>query len=149
MPGRSRTIRRLSPADVPVDGLDDALAAAEATASLDSASSRRRRVHESIRQLERERAKLSAYFDYRDQAARDRLASSQQILANLEATDQTDSRRIIPVWRANVARNERLIEELATERVNQLAQLEQRATGGGDLRLVAVARVEITGGADE
>ena len=53
--------------------------------------------------------------------------------------------RIIPVWRANVARDERLIEELADDRVAQLAQLEHRAAGGGDLRLVAVARVEILG----
>jgi SNF2 family DNA or RNA helicase len=139
----------LAPADVPVYGLDDALAAAEANGFARLAELEAQASSESIRQLERERAKLSAYFDYRDQAARDRLASSEQILANLEATDQTDSRRIIPVWRANVARNARLIEELATERVNQLSQLEQRATGGGDLRLVAVARVEITGGANQ
>ena len=49
------------------------------------------------------------------------------------------------MWRANVARDERLIGELAAEREAQLAQLDKRAAGGGDLRLVAVARVEIYG----
>ena len=47
------------------------------------------------------------------------------------------------MWRANVARDERLIGELAAEREAQLAQLDKRAAGCGDLRLVAVARVEI------
>ena len=37
------------------------------------------------------------------------------------------------MWRANVARDERLIGELATEREAQLAQLDRRATGSGDL----------------
>jgi ATP-dependent helicase HepA len=86
---------------------------------------------------------LSAYFDYRQQAARDRLVSSQGVLAGLEGADSAEIRRIIPVWRANVARDERLIEELAVERVERLAQLEKRAAGTGDLRLVAVARVEV------
>jgi hypothetical protein len=86
---------------------------------------------------------LSAYFDYRQQSAQDRLVSSQRVLAGLERADSADTRRIIPVWRANVARDERLIEELDAERVERLAQLEKRAAGTGDLRLVAVARVEV------
>ena len=140
--------RALAPADVPADQLDSALAAAEAAgyARLDDLEASART--ESERQLDRERAKLSAYYDYRDQAAQDRLESSKRVLAGLEASDNPERRRIIPVWRANVARDERLIDELATGRVEQLAQLDQRAAGGGDLRLMAVARVEITGGGD-
>jgi hypothetical protein len=141
--------RALSPADIPSDCLDDALAAAETAGFVRLGELEADASAESTRQLERERAKLAAYFDYRDHAAGDRLPSSQHILANLEATDQADSRRIIPVWRANVARDQRLTEELATERVSRLAQLEQRAGGGGDLRLVAAARVEVLGGGDE
>ena len=100
---------------------------------------------DSERQLAREQAKLTAYFDYRDQAAQDRLASSQQVLAQLEAAQEPERRRIIPVWRANVARNERLINELADERRGRLADLDGRAAGSGDLRLAAIARVEIYG----
>jgi SNF2 family DNA or RNA helicase len=139
----------LSPADVPIDDLDAALVAAEAAGFVRLDVLEDQAVAESARQLERERSKLSAYFDYRDQAARDRLSSSQKVLAGLEATDQADTRRIIPVWKANVARNERLIDELAIDRINRLAQLEQQAAGGGDLRLVAAARIEINGGAEE
>lgn len=137
--------RALSPADVPIEGLDDALGAAETAGFARLDHLERQAAMESARQLERERSKLAAYFDYRDQAARDRLASSQKTLVGLELADQADTRRIIPVWKANVARDERLIEELGIERVHQLTQLEQRAAGSGDLRLVASARVEIIG----
>ena len=133
----------LSPADIPSDKLDSALAAAE-IAGFGRLQKLEAHAHEeSERQLERERAKLSAYFDYRQQSAQDRLVSSQRVLAGLEGADSADTRRIIPVWRANVARDDRLIEELAAERVERLAQLEKRAAGTGDLRLVAIARVEV------
>jgi len=99
---------------------------------------------ESQRVLDRERTKMTNYFDYRDIAARDRVESSRQTLRQLEAADSADTRRIIPVWKANVARDERLIEQLVEERTEQLAALQRRATGSGDLRLLALARVHIT-----
>jgi hypothetical protein len=135
----------LSPSEIPHDTLDSALILAE-TVGFDRLQELEAQARaESERQLERERAKLSKYFDYRDQSACDRLDSSEHILANLQSSDSNETRRIIPVWQANVARDERLIEELAAERVERLAQLERRAASTGDLRLVAIARVEIVG----
>ena len=139
----------LSPSDVPVEQLDAAIAAAEDAGFARLGELEAQATSASEDQLGRERLKVAGYFDYRDQAARDRLASSTKVLANLELSDQAETRRIIPVWRANVARDERLIEELHSERAHQLAQLEHRAVGGGDLRLVAVARIEITGGVEQ
>jgi ATP-dependent helicase HepA len=137
--------RSLAPADVPTDAAGAALTIAEAAgyARLDEMEAAAHA--ESERQLAREQAKLTAYFDYRDQAARDRLASSRQVLAQLEAAEDQERRRIIPVWRANVARDERLISELSDERQARLADLGRRAAGSGDLRLAAIARVEIYG----
>ena len=137
--------RSLTPADVPAAEAGAALMIAEPVgyARLDEMEAAARA--ESERQLGREQAKLTAYFDYRDQAARDRLASSRQVLVQLEASEDPERRRIIPVWRANVARDERLIRELAADRLARLAELDQRAGGSGDLRLVAIARVEIYG----
>jgi hypothetical protein len=137
--------RSLSPSDVPNDTLDEALSSAESAAFVRLQELETLGRVESDRQLERERAKLSAYFDYRDQAARDRLDSSKRILANLQISDSNETRRIIPVWQANVARDERLINELGTERLERLAQLVHRAVSAGDLRLVAIARIEIVG----
>jgi ATP-dependent helicase HepA len=141
--------RALSSSDVPADLLDSVLAVAEGAGFARLAELERNATAESTRQLERERSKLEAYFDYRDQAASDRLQSSQEILANLESAELADRRRIIPVWRANVARNQRLIEELAGDRLTQLAQLEHKSSSGGDLRLIAAARIEIVGGVEE
>jgi hypothetical protein len=69
---------------------------------------------------------------------------SQATLAMLEASSDQERRKIIPVWRANVGRDERLISELGDDRQRRLDQLDLQATGSGDSRLVALARVEIT-----
>jgi SNF2 family DNA or RNA helicase len=137
--------RALAPADFEVDGLEPALAATEAEAYTHLHDLETRAHLESRRRLEREREKLTSYFEYRDQAAKDRLAASQNVLADLEQSGQPEVRKIIPVWRANVARDQRLIDELTAEREKQLAYLAQQVEGSGDLRLVAVARVEIGG----
>ncbi|MGY1793084.1 DEAD/DEAH box helicase [Geodermatophilus sp. SYSU D00525] len=142
--------RAMAPADFSLDDLDTAIAAAEARCYEHLGAVEVRVREESQRALERERAKMANYFDYRDVAAQDRLASSQQTLRQLEAADSSDTRRtIIPVWKANVARDERLIEQLSQEREDQLAALQRRATGSGDLRLVALARVHIGAEEDE
>ena len=60
-------------ADVPTDDLDRALEAAESAGFARLRELEQQAHVESVRQLERERTKLSGYFDYRDQAARDRL----------------------------------------------------------------------------
>jgi len=141
--------RALTPADLDLDDLDTAIAAAEARCyeHLDAIEIRVR--EESQRALERERAKMANYFDYRHIAAQDRLASSKQTLRQQEAADNSETRRIIPVWKANVARDERLIEQLVVEQAEQLAALQRRATGSGDLRLLALARVHVMPGEQE
>jgi hypothetical protein len=136
--------RALAHADLPgAEDFDAALAGAESVAfeRLDVLEARAQ--EESARLRDREQSKLSAYFDYRDKAAKDRLASSREVLTRLLQRDDADAQRVIPVWKANVARDERLIAALVEERQDQLAQLERRAIGNGDSRLVAVARIEI------
>jgi SNF2 family DNA or RNA helicase len=141
--------RSLAPDDVPADSLDDALQAAEHEGFAHLGELEAAATTDNARRVDREREKLTAYFDYRDQAAADRLASSQKTLATLELSESTEQRRIIPVWKANVARDEQLVEQLQTERVERLQLLEQQIYGGGDLRLVAAAWVEIRSEHDE
>jgi hypothetical protein len=137
--------RDLSPDDFDTSVLDAALTAAESAAYEYLESLEASAQQDSANRLEREREKLSNFFDYRDQAAKDRLAASQKILADMERSEQADTRRIIPIWRANVSRDERLISQLKQERERRLSELTNHAQGKGDLRLVAVARVNITG----
>lgn len=135
----------LGGADVDDDGLDDAVSAAEERGFETLSAMEEEARQDSESRMTRESEKLRAYFDYRDQAAADRLESSRQTLASLEAAADTERRRIIPVWRANVVRDERLIEQLREERAAQVRALEGKRHGAGDLSLVGVARVEILG----
>lgn len=137
--------RGISSSDFDPSGLESALAIAESAAygHLDRLEASAQQ--DSANRLDREREKLANYFDYRGQAARDRLAASQGVLADLERSEQPETRRIIPVWRANVMRDERLIDELKQDRERRLSELTHQAQGKGDLRLVALARVEIAG----
>jgi ERCC4-related helicase len=135
----------LAPSDVPLDELEAALMSSESAGYTQLRDLETRAHNESRHRIERERDKLTSYFDYREQAARDRLASSQGVLADVEGSDQPEVRKIIPAWRANVARDERLIAELGAERDKQLANLDRQVNASGDLRLIAIARVEIVG----
>jgi len=133
----------LSPADIDVESLDQALDASDQGVYRRLVELEEQAHADSERRIQRERDKLSRYFDYRQQAAVDRLASSQLTLATMQASTDQERRRIIPVWAANVARDQRLIEELATERDRRLTQLDLQAAGAGDSRLLALARIEI------
>jgi len=94
------------------------------------------------RRIDSERRKIIGFFDYRDQAARGRLADSEATLARFEASADDGEQRIIPIWQARVERDRDLIARLVSEREARLADLEQRAVGRGDVRCVALARIE-------
>lgn len=98
---------------------------------------------DSERRIERERSKLASYFDYRDQAALDRLESARATLASIEESVDAERRRIAPVWRANVERDERLIVELRADREARMRQLDLMAAGAGDSRLIGLAWVRV------
>ncbi len=140
--GRFPNDRALTPADVPGAGVDDAIAVSEAVAYAELNALEAAVGEDSARRYEREMSKVLAYFDYREQAAQDRLDSSRQVVATLEASHDPDQRRILPVWRANAARDERLVQDLVNERAEQLAQLMHRSVAAGDLSVVAIARIE-------
>ena len=128
---------------VPLDSLDAATTKSDLTAYERLREMEAAAHDESQRNLDRSREKLTAYFEYREQSARDRLDSSRRVLADVQSSDQPEVRKIAPVWRSNVARDERLIAQLASERKSQLAELGSRLAAGGDLRLIAIARVEV------
>lgn len=54
-----------------------------------------------------------------------------------------ERRRIAPVWRANVERDERLIIELRADREARMRQLDLMAAGAGDSRLIGLAWVRV------
>ena len=144
-------------ANVPEDdGLDPSAISTAAESSLDAALSEASNVawarlatleselaQAGETRLAQELAKLHTYFDYREKAAADKLAASQATLSRLEASEDPDQRRIIPVWSNNVLRDQALCERLGQERLERLAALQRQTNAAGDVTLLSVVRVEI------
>jgi superfamily II DNA or RNA helicase len=133
----------ISPEEIPFDGLDEVQACAERFVGEAAAVLERDSRHEAEARADRERAKLEAYFDYRQQAATDRLAATAATLNRLESSADEGERRIIPVWQANLDRDERLLQELADDRARQLAAVEKLLRPVVDWELVSAGRVEV------
>jgi hypothetical protein len=74
--------------------------------------------------LVEERAKRERFFDYRAQAAADKLAANRRTYARLAASEEESSKRILPVWAKNVETAERMVETVEEERRERLAELE-------------------------
>jgi ERCC4-related helicase len=129
--------------EIPFDQLDDAEAAAQQFVNQAAALLEHDAQRDAEGLAERERVKLAAYFDYRQQAAADRLAATAATLRRLEASTDEGERRIIPAWRANLERDEGLVNELAGERVRQLASVDKLLNPVIDCELVNAGRIEV------
>ncbi len=93
--------------------------------------------------IERERSKLTAYFEYRERVALDRLEATSATLERLRASSDPGNQRILPVWEARHQSDTRLLKELDDERHRRLGDLDRRASLGSDHELVQVVRVEV------
>jgi superfamily II DNA or RNA helicase len=129
--------------EIPFDLLEDVLAAAERFVNEAAAVMQTEAELDAQIRIDRERAKLEAYFDYRERAAADRLASTAATLERMKAATSEGERRIIPIWQANLERDERLVQELAEQRGRQLANLEKLRNPVVDWELVSAGRIEI------
>ena len=131
----------IPPDEIPFDGLDEIQASAERFVNEAAVVLERDSRQEAEARADRERTKLEAYFDYRQQAATDRLAATAATLDRLESSTDEGERRIVPVWQANLERDERLVQELADERARQLAAVEKLLRPVVDWELVSAGRV--------
>lgn len=128
---------------LPIDGVDSAIETADEFIHSLAEALQERVVEASQRDAGRERGKVDAFFAYRERAAREKVESTQQTLARLEASDSDDDRRVIPLWRSNLERAERLVEDLAKEREIRLASIDQRLNPTADWFLASFTRVEV------
>jgi hypothetical protein len=129
--------------EIPFDSLDEAKTAAEQFVNEAAGVLERGSQQEAETRVERERAKLEAYFDYRQQAATDRLAATAATLRRLEASTDEGERRIIPVWQASLERDEGLVQQLANERARQIAAVERLIHPVVEWEFVSAGRIEV------
>jgi superfamily II DNA or RNA helicase len=137
------TVTEIPPGEIPFTDLDTAQSAAERFADEAAGALQAEAQQEAKARAERERGKLEAYFGYRQYAATDRLAATAATLERLTRSTDESERRIIPVWQANLARDEHLVQELADERATQLAAIEKLLHPVADLQLVSAGRIEV------
>jgi ATP-dependent helicase HepA len=74
--------------------------------------------------LERERAKLERFFEYRANAETEKLASVELIFARLSASDDPAVQRILPVWAKKVETARRNLVATELEKVRRLEELQ-------------------------
>ena len=130
--------------EIPLDELDIARDVADRVAESVEHDERVRAAEDADEWVERERARLSAWFDYRERAAADRLAATDATLERLRGSEDQGQRRIIPVWEANLARDRRLLDELRDQRRAQLDRVDRMRDPAVSATLVAVGRIEVT-----
>jgi ATP-dependent helicase HepA len=95
------------------------------------------------RLLEEERLKRERFYDYRAQAAADKLEANRRILERLRSSPEDADRRILPVWEKNVETATRIVESVEHERTQRLAELEGRDQVRAQHELLTVSYVAI------
>lgn len=90
-----------------------------------------------------ERKRRERLYDNKENAARDKIAASEQTLQRLEASDDENDRSVIPLWRANVRRDQAELEHLRDDRERALRELDETRRPAVTSSLLAVARIEV------
>jgi ATP-dependent helicase HepA len=93
--------------------------------------------------LDRERAKLIKFYEYRERAAGEKLESVRRTFERLSASEEPEVQRIVPVWAKNLENAERVLQEVGTDRERRLAQLHGREQVTAQHQMFAASYVEI------
>lgn len=93
--------------------------------------------------LEQERRKLERYYEYRTRTAAAKLESTQRVLDKVASSDDPGEQRIVPVWMKNLENAKRVVENLASEREQRLAQLVGREQVTAQHELLSASFVQI------
>ena len=98
---------------------------------------------EAAGRVDQEIARLQDWFDYRDRVALDRLEATRDTLNRLRSSGDQSVRRIIPVWEANLRRDEALPERLMKERGARIKEIEKHRHPQVAWALKSLGRIEV------
>ena len=129
--------------EVPISGVRRIADVAETFAE-----SRRRKLqkeaeHEADTNVDREIGRLTDWFDYRERAARDRARSTQATLERLRRSVEVSDHKIVPVWQANLRRDEELLTTLGNERDRRFTETESLRQPSVTSSLKSLGRIKI------
>ena len=101
---------------------------------------------EANERYDRERERIERLYDNRARAASDRVLASESTLARLRASENSDDRRVVPAWEANVRRDQAELERVRQDRERDLEQLASTRNPQAEHQLLGVARIEVRAG---
>ena len=88
-------------------------------------------------------SRLARYYDYREQQANDKM---EQTRATLNRIRESDDLRIVPVWEANLRRDESYAQNLGEERRRRIAEAERHRYPQVSWALKSLGRIEVVAG---
>lgn len=90
-----------------------------------------------------ERKRRERLYDNKENAAMDKIAASERTLQRLEGSDDENDRSVIPLWQANVRRDQAELEHIRGDRARALRELDETRRPAVTSSLLAVARIEV------
>ena len=103
-----------------------------------------RQVHnQAAERVDREVSRLRAYFDYREMTARDKISETRSTLDRIRKSEDESERRILPVWEANLRRDEAMLEELLDEKPRRIEDAEKYRNPAVAWSLKSLGRIEV------
>ncbi len=99
--------------------------------------------------VDTEVSRLIKWFDYRERVAKDKVASTQDILDGIRESSGELQRQILPVWEANLRRDIELLDSLVPERRRRVAEAERYRHPQVEWSLKSLGRVEVVLADDE
>lgn len=93
--------------------------------------------------VDQERRKLERFYEYREKSARAKFAAVQATLERLQASEEPQVQRIVPVWIKNLENAGRVLDTLAAERDKRIAELHARDQVSAQHELLSASYLEI------
>ena len=95
----------------------------------------------------REISRWSEFYDYKERAAGDKVAATRATLQRIRESGSQSQRQILPVWEANLRRDEGVLANLAEERRRRIGEIEEHRSPQVSWALKSLGRIEVV--ADE
>lgn len=92
-----------------------------------------------------ERKRRERLYDNKEQAAMDKIESSEGTLRRLEASLDENDQRVVTLWQANVRRDRAELDHIKEDREQALRELDETRRPEVASSLLAVARIEVAG----
>ena len=134
--------RQIESSSIP-DNLDAIVPIANRLADNKRAELQEQAERQATTRIERELSRLGEWFDYRERVAKDRVEATRATLNRIRESGDETQRQILPVWEANLRRDEEILANLAPERSRRLADVEKHRYPHVSWALKALGRIEV------